>query len=205
MRRTVATLETQRLYLVAWPRGSECSLFDAFPELHSIWQPELAAIAAKHTTAWECDTNETGNVFIAYVGGEVVGVTGWYRMSSSEAGLRWHGVLPHARRRGLSTQMLSLVCADMPQEIRHVFEATRNRHSMLAFQASGFKEVTDPNVIRRAVIHAEYEIGRSGFLLCKTMTTTTDSGQVSPQPTRKHLSGKARRRRLGTALYSQVA
>lgn len=158
-----------RVTLAAWRRAPAVSLFDARPELRTIWAPELAAIAAEHTAKWETDLSDRGCIFTAHLAGELIGVTGWYRMSDSEAGLRWHGVLPHARRRGLSRQMLGMVCQALPREIRHVFEVTRNPQSKLAFCEFGFEEVLDPAVIRRAVEHADYDIAGGGYLLRKTL------------------------------------
>lgn len=155
--------------LTPWSRNPIKTLFELEPALHSIWQPDLSAIAAYHTKQWEIDPNESGSVYTAHVNGPLVGVTGWYRQTSTEAGLRWHGVLPEARRNGYSMQMIDLVCQQMPSDIRHVYEVTRNPKSKAAFCQSGFQVVTDPETIQRAVQHAEYDIAMGGWVLRKTI------------------------------------
>ena len=89
-------------------------------------------------------------------------------MSASEAGLRWHGVIPDERNKGYSRQMVDLVCRAMPKKIRHLYEVTRNPHSRDAFCRCGFEVVTDPEIIRRTVEDAEYDIGADGWVLRKS-------------------------------------
>jgi hypothetical protein len=155
--------------LTCWMRNSVQPIFEVHPELHSIWKHELSVIAAHHTQQWEVDPNESGNVLSAHVDDAIVGVMGWYRMTETEAGLRWHGVLPHARQNGYSRQMIDLVCQDMPSEIRCVYEVTRNPQSKAAFCACGFDVVTAPGVIERVVRHAEYGIETGGWVLRKPL------------------------------------
>lgn len=158
-----------KVVLSSWIRNPEATLFEFKPELHSIWRSDLADIAAFHTKQWEIDPNESGGVLTANVDGAVVGVTGWYRMTETEAGLRWHGVLPHARKNGYSRQMIELVSQEMPSDIRCVYEVTRNPQSRAAFCQCGFEVVTDQEVIKRAVQHAEYDIDSGGWVLRKTL------------------------------------
>lgn len=102
---------------------------------------------------------------VANVDGALVGVTGWYRMTSTEVGLRWHGVRPAARRKGYSRQMIDLVCRLLPVEIEHIFEVTRNPRSKVSFCQCGFQVVTNPDGVRRVVQHAEYDIENGGWVL----------------------------------------
>ena len=158
-----------RVELTPWPRNPERTLFTALPELRTIWREDLSAIAMFHTRQWETDPEESGNILIAHAGNDLVGVTGWYRMTLSEAGLRWHGVLPHARRNGFSKQMIELACQDMPRDVRHVYEVTRNEQSALAFCRCGFEVVTDTDVIQSVVEQSEYDIEGGGWVLRKTL------------------------------------
>jgi GNAT superfamily N-acetyltransferase len=154
--------------LSPWRRNAPVTLLDAVPYLRSIWRDDLADIAAVHIRQWETDPAESGNILIASAGGAIVGITGWYRMSPRAAGLRWHGVVPEARKRGYSRQMIELACNDMPGKIRHVYEVTRNLESRDAFCRCGFEVMTDPKVIRRAVEDAEYDIDAGGWVLRKS-------------------------------------
>lgn len=163
-----AASEPVSLILTAWQRKPAQTLFQFAPILRTIWRPDLADLAAMHTRQWETDCDESGHIFIACVAGETVGITGWYRMSASDAGLRWHGVIPSQRNKGHSRQMIDLVCEGMPKKIRHIYEVTRNAESRDAFCRCGFEVMTDPKVIRRAVDEADYEIGAGGWVLRRT-------------------------------------
>ena len=121
-----------------------------------------------HTRQWETDEDESGEILIASIASVIVGVTGWYRMSTRDAGLRWHGVVPSERHKGYSRQMIDLVCRTLPRKIRHVYEVTRNPESRDAFCQCGFDVMTDPVIIQRAVDDAEYNIGSGGWVLRKT-------------------------------------
>lgn len=158
-----------KISLTPWSRNPIQTLFEFTPELNSIWRSDLADIAACHTRQWEIDSKESGNVLTSHAGGAIVGVTGWYRMTETEAGLRWHGVLPHARKNGYSRRMIELVCQEMPSEIHYVYEVTRNPQSRAAFCQCGFEVVTDPDVIQRTVQHAEYGIETGGWVLRKNL------------------------------------
>lgn len=157
------------IQLTPWRRHPPQTLFEFAPGLRSIWRAELADMAAKHTHQWETDTDESGRIFIASAEGAVVGITGWYRMAASEAGLRWHGVVPGERNKGYSRRMLDMVCRDLPKRIRHLYEVTRNPQSRDVFCRCGFEVVTDPEIIRRTVEDAEYDIGADGWVLRKLL------------------------------------
>ena len=163
-----AVNEPGLLILTPWQRKPAQTLFRFAPILRSIWRDDLADLAAMHTRQWETDRDESGSIFIACVDGKIVGITGWYRMSTHDAGLRWHGVIPSQRNKGYSRQMIDLVCACMSKKIHHVYEVTRNAESRDAFCRCGFEVMTDPKVIRRAVDEADYEIGAGGWVLRRT-------------------------------------
>lgn len=161
--------ETGVITLTPWNRNAPQTLFEFAPGLRSIWRSDLADIAAMHTRQWEVDQDESGNVLTASLGGSIVGMTGWYRMSTFEAGLRWHGVVPGERKNGYSRQMIDLVCRDMPRKIRYVYEVTRNPKSRDSFCRCGFDVMTDPEIIQRTVEDAEYDIGTGGWVLRKSL------------------------------------
>ena len=160
---------THAINLMPWHRHAAQTLFEFAPVLRSIWRADLADIAAMHTRQWEMEPDESGKVLIAVVDDVIVGMTGWYRMSTSEAGLRWHGVIPGERKHGYSRQMIELVCRELPRKIRHVYEVTRNPESRDAFCRCGFDVMTDPEIIRRTVEDAEYAIGAGGWVLRKSL------------------------------------
>ena len=104
-----AITATSPLTLGAWQRRPSQTLFQFAPVLRSIWQDDLADLAALHTQHWESDEEESGEILIASIDGRLIGITGWYRMSNRAAGLRWHGVLHAERHKAYSRQMIELV------------------------------------------------------------------------------------------------
>ena len=147
--------------------------FDLIPDLHTIWKPELSQMASRHSAIWESSELETGQIFIASYLNHVIGITGWYQMTETEAGLRWHGVLPKFRKNGYSKRMIELVCSSMPESIKHVYEVTRNPNSCESFQKSGFEIITEQKTIDHAVWHADYDISNGGFALRKSLFRDT--------------------------------
>ena len=158
--------------LVLCDRLPTHTLFECTPELQTIWKPELSALAALHTKAWETDPRESGEVLIAKIEDTVIGVSGWYQMSSTEGGLRWHGVLPKHRKKGYSKQIIELVCNRLPASIQKVYEITRNPLSKDSFCRCGFAEVPSTNMteIEKAVRHAEFDISEGGWVLYRTIS-----------------------------------
>ena len=159
------------MLLTAWARHPAQTLFDYAPVLRTIWRDDLADLAAMHTRQWETDDDESGAILIASIAGVIVGITGWYRMSTRDAGLRWHGIVPGERNKGYSRQMIDLVCQTLPRKIRHVYEVTRNPASRDAFCRCGFEVMTDPKIIQRAVDDAQYDISAGGWVLRKAIAS----------------------------------
>jgi RimJ/RimL family protein N-acetyltransferase len=172
--------------LSAWPREPSQSLFDQHPQLLKIWAPELAAIAAQHTLAWETNADESGEIFVAQLDDVVVGIAGWYRMNRIDAGLRWLGVVPEARRRGYAGEMIDRMTERLPPDVCSLYEVTRNPASKAFFARCGFAVVTDPLAIQQAVDHAEYDIANGGWVLRRAvrspaeLRSTTQPADRSP-------------------------
>ena len=74
-----AITATSPLTLGAWQRRPSQTLFQFAPVLRSIWQDDLADLAALHTRYWESDEEESGEILIASIDGHLIGITGWYR------------------------------------------------------------------------------------------------------------------------------
>ncbi len=153
------------LRLIPWQRFPAKTLFVQEPQLRRIWSPELSEIAASHTQAWETSWDESGVVYLACRGAEVVGIGGWYQMSDTLAGLRWFGLVPELRGQGLARAMLAQLLAVLPATIDSVLEVTRNPASKAFFVRCGFEVVTNPEEIRAAVRAAEYDIAEGGWVL----------------------------------------
>jgi RimJ/RimL family protein N-acetyltransferase len=139
-------------------------LFDAYPMLHSIWTPTLSALADAHTKSWET-YGGTGEVLLAYRGDDLVGLTGWWKISESELGLRWHGVLPEFRNQGVSKSILALLLPRLPSHAKFLYEVTKNTQSCASFQRCGFDMVSDATLVRRVLEDAHYDLGGGGWVL----------------------------------------
>lgn len=157
------------ILLVPWHRNPPIHLFDTRPVLKEIWTPELTSSASHGTRCWETDPNESGCIYTVHAAWSLIGVTGWYRQSETEAGLRWHGVLPEYRRFGYSRQMLQVVCGELPVEVKFVYEVTRSPICKKAFGEFGFEVVTNPEVIKTAIQDAEYGSPEDTWVLRKSI------------------------------------
>lgn len=183
-------MSIKNVTLKEWERKPLLTLFKAYPDLTTIWRPELTDLASKATEAWELNTGESGQIYTIEVEDDrshitgwrqvpgvgridhksgLAGVTGWYRMTSDEAGLRWHGILPEKRLLGIASKALELVCGCLPNQVRTLYEVTNSNSSKDFFLKCGFEVVTDTETIIRAERHAEYNVGRTGWILQKKL------------------------------------
>lgn len=144
--------------LVILPNGRQPrkTLFEEFHKLSSIWSGGLSLTAAEATKKWENNHLETGWVYTFHFGSSVVGISGWHQQSPTEAGLRWHGVVPEFRNKGFSRIMLDTVICLLPRDVKAIYEVTRNPESKDSFCKCGFTVVTDKDTVRRAEEAAEY-------------------------------------------------
>ncbi len=122
----------------------------ALRELSGIWPEPSATLMRRHTAQWIETGMDFGEVLLPIGGARravQVGITGWYPVPGTPevVGLRWHGILPSWRGRGLSRIVLRLLArrlAHLAPEARWICdtvlpgsEAAR-RH----FEALGFVE-----------------------------------------------------------------
>jgi RimJ/RimL family protein N-acetyltransferase len=92
--------------------------FTQHPSLLTIW-PEPSLARARHDTVeslLEIDDEDFGAICLILLDGQVIGITGyyWYDDLGIELGLRWHGLLPAFRGKGLS----AIVIDTLLQQIR---------------------------------------------------------------------------------------
>lgn len=121
--------------------------FQAHPQLATIWPPASQAIAIEATLEAIADCvglSETG-LYLIQDAGQVVGMTGYFFVDSPEEPyLRWHGVVPAARRQGTSTAAIALLLAEL-----------RRKHP----EAKGVTELVPLTAYSAALIHHFVRLG----------------------------------------------
>lgn len=152
----ISKVTNSDLRILLRTRRPQKTLFERLPELSSIWSSDLSIKAAEATREWENNHLETGGIFTFHLEGKVVGISGWYQQTTTEAGLRWHGVVPEFRNKGFSRIMLDSVICLLPRDVKAIYEVTRNPESKDSFCKCGFTVVTDKDTVRRAEEAAEY-------------------------------------------------
>ena len=94
--------------------------FALYPALLTIW-PEPSLTRARHDTVeslLDLDDEDFGAICLILLDGQVVGITGyyWYDDIGIELGLRWHGLLPAVRGRGLSASVLDALLQQIREQ-----------------------------------------------------------------------------------------
>lgn len=117
--------------------------FELFPKLQTIWSPELYAEAYAATEDW-LSTDDSGEIYLIFFHEEVVGITGWWPLDATRAGLRWHGVADVLRGKGISTRALAILTDWLKSRFKHLVEITMTDAPVSYFCKVGFIESTDP-------------------------------------------------------------
>lgn len=133
--------------------------FEEHPRLKQIWPSpyrEIAQEAAAEDIAAMRGGARLGGVFLAWLDGAVVGISGYFPLEESKIiGLRWHGVVPEQRGKGISADMLRLILpealADFPRAEELMELAPANEYGVaiekhfkkLGFKARGPQETYD--------------------------------------------------------------
>jgi hypothetical protein len=127
-------------------KGTSCP-FETHPDLETIWSSQLAALAKAAINDWLQLPNDTGEVFLIqyfdYPIDWVVGITWWWPLDDTRAGLRWHGIIEEYRSRGLSKKAIRELCNLLPHEFSELVEVTMSDQPVEHFFALGFVEVVD--------------------------------------------------------------
>jgi hypothetical protein len=122
------------------------SPFDTYPELNTIWSPEHTALARAATDDW-LQTDDSGEICliecIADTGVVIAGITGWWPLDKTRAGLRWHGVVEQYRMKRISRGAIRRMCNTSLLDFDQLVEVTMSDAPVDHFLAVGFVEVTD--------------------------------------------------------------
>ena len=129
------------------------SVFDTNPQLSTIWSKEATKEVRKATGKW-CGGGD-GEILLVMLGQDIVGITGWYDVGDdgippqAEIGLRWHGVIPQVRRRGISRTALGHLARRLPRHAEYLYEVAPRDHSKIIeyFCNLGFEPYVKPRML----------------------------------------------------------
>ncbi len=118
----------------------------------AIWPAPYAKDAIDATILWGFDEPQH-QIYLIYFDDEVVGITGFFDIDShaGQAYLRWTGVIPEYRRRGIfkeAVRQLAAILIGANPSINRLIELVPGNEyghtvAKLAFEAIGFKERKD--------------------------------------------------------------
>ncbi|MES2207774.1 MAG: GNAT family N-acetyltransferase [Pseudomonadota bacterium] len=134
------------------------SLFFEFPQLISIWPNHLSLLAQDATQQWEANSDENGEIYKIidhHLGYHVVGITGWWPISDTDAGLRWHGVIQAARRNGISKTALQLLSERLQNNYDFLHEVAYTPNAAHYFEKNGFFRSLDIEKNKKIITSAE--------------------------------------------------
>lgn len=117
-------------------------VFEKYPILNQIWGIVSTEYAKDATLEWQT-TEDSGSIYFILLDDEVIGITGYWVIDDTYAGLRWHGIIPTYRKQGLSTVSLKLLFACIPKNISVIYEIANNDKTARYFESIGFNRVTD--------------------------------------------------------------
>lgn len=84
-------------------------IFDDNKNLLNIWNSEMTEYAIEATRDWENGIDIDGEIYGITLNDKIIGITGWFDISESEAVLRWHGITQAHRGNGNSRTALELL------------------------------------------------------------------------------------------------
>ena len=122
------------------------AVFDRHPELLEIWPEAATENMLAATRRWTEDPTD-GEIFLIFVNREVAGLTGWYEIDDglptrAEIGLRWHGLVPRFRKRGMSRAALGMLARRLPKQALFLYDLA-TREDVIAYFAALWFTVCD--------------------------------------------------------------
>jgi len=132
--------------MISLQLASKKEAFDFFPGFEDIWPSKWSEQAMVATTDWTLDEAD-GEIFYILNDGKKIGITGWWPLSESMAGLRWHGVIPECRGHGFGKQALIYLTNRLASNYKKLIEVTMSDAPIKFFRSFGFEEITDPILI----------------------------------------------------------
>lgn len=115
--------------------------FEVNPALFQIWEPTFSSHAKEAFLTFQKeyeDQSPDGNLYVIQEGTEVIGVTGYFFLQSSDyryVGLRWHGILPKLHGQGLGSQALALLIQAVKTECPKAQQLVEFAPNGLAYRA----------------------------------------------------------------------
>lgn len=119
--------------------------------LLTIWNEENTVLVIDSYRFWQ-EGNDTGTFYKIVSDGCVVGITGYWIINETDAGLRWHGVIPLFQNCNVGSTALKLLIEKLPPNIVNLHEITLSHKPVSFFKDNGFKENLDGEAISEILL-----------------------------------------------------
>lgn len=129
--------------------------FEDYPEFKKIW-PEFSSNLAQEVIAKSIEKKEDGLYVILY-NDTPVGMTGFFDLEYPEGkywGLRWHGVLPEYRGKGISEHALYITAMELKKHhpecigiVEYIPHTDYSNYIFKYFERFGFQAWAEPETV----------------------------------------------------------
>lgn len=137
--------------------------FSFYWRLNKIWNTDLTLQAREATGEWQ--VGDIGEVYLIKLEDKVIGITGWWPITSTIMGLRWHGVSKSYRAIGVSKEALKLLIAKLPEEATTLCEVAATEKASEYFLKHGWELSQDPEINAIITESNGGELGKNIILL----------------------------------------
>lgn len=129
--------------------------FIDYPQFKSIW-PEFSSGIAQEVIAESIEKQEKG-IYVIFDDDTPVGITGYFDLEYPNGeywGLRWHGVLPEYRGKGISEQALYITALELKKHqpevyglVEYIPHTDYSKYIFSYFERFGFKALAEPEEV----------------------------------------------------------
>lgn len=151
------------------------NILEQFPEFAEIWKHPYHEQFVEATNNYINDPDDSEILLIQNDNFDIVGITGWWPITHTIAGLRWHGIVPHVRGDGISSRaMLMLVnrlkrIKFQPYNYTSLVEICGSQTTADYFIKLGFVENTDQEFKNMVIESCGGDVGESIILVLHFM------------------------------------
>lgn len=139
------------ILLSACDRKKDVNLFLMNLGLLTIWPEDQTEQVVDSYEQWLHDPKESGKFYKIISDGCVIGITGYWLIDETTAGLRWHGIIPLFRNSGAGSLALQMLIELLPENVTQLHEITFTRKPQQFFCKNNFKINTNPDDIVKVI------------------------------------------------------